>query len=370
MSSELRVRLSVLVILATGCNGADPTYGLPEDRGMLLTEDAGPSIEELWPPDNGSLAWSADGGEVFYQSRYTQCGACVDLIAVNVETGESRTVVSDLWPPYQLAASADGAWLYFASRPDQTVYPDQDVGVFRVPVEGGTPEHVYEAEFHRYALSHDGSLLAVGGAVFDIAQATPTSVTMGEPVQFSPDDSEVLHLGEGEAGITSVSTGLSETWTEAPLGLYTVGVLWLAGRRELLYVEGSMFSDDRVERQLMALDEAGNTRAITEAGELGVEFEATASSVSPDGTQVAIWFNTYDTEQPPNDEGCGYGQRCQQELLLFDTATGDPSRIGATVVEHLGVPQNSRPWNMVFSPDGSRLAYFLGPRSIYVQDVP
>jgi Tol biopolymer transport system component len=356
----------VLALAFSGCNPAP--VELDEDLGTEIVTGLvmGSAIyEDGWTV--AEIVWSSDSREIFFLSGDYIGPLASDIAAVDVETATTRVLTSTLGNTGSFQLSHDGEWLYFY---DVTVDPDvaveEDHVYARVAVEGGTPETVMEsAPQQRYALSPDGAYLAYGGhghpvALYDIAQGTTDDLDVnGVPLLYSPDGSELLVFSDyDDLEIVSLDDGTAAHWTS--LGGLNADVHWEGNRLELVsYVDvwDEQDEDEPDGFQVLVTDRSGNTRAVTEEGALDYD-SAGAGELSPDGTQVAIWFG-YCLD---DDEPC----RQQYVLHLIDIASGSISTIGAT--------QISMPSPMAFSPDGRHLAYVATsgnhPTSVFVKAVP
>jgi hypothetical protein len=248
------------------------------------------------------------------------------------------------------------------------------MGVYRVGLEGGTSEYVVDDYFQGgYVLSQDGRLVAFsGGGLFDLAQGSWDHLDHdGRPLRFSPDGTEFVISYGGDLFFYSVEERTSELWEEQggdddltwlPVEIQ-LGLTWEPDRIELVTVEEDPEASEDEEGGpgflVVVRDGSGVTRTVTADEDLEYLGVATGT-LSPDGTQAAIWFDGWGLDSGEN----------QLVLVLVDMASGSTQTIGALQEQVNGVwwPPNW-PYTMAFSPDGRHLAYVWGD-ALYVKAIP
>lgn len=173
-------------LVGLGCGG-DATgpkqYLWPEDRGTALT----PAGDQVRRP----LAWSMDGGEIFFH--------CPDGIkAVEISTGSIR-VVDDRHSWYWgLTPSTDGERVYFAARDG-----DNPIGLYSVSTDGAQSEllesnldYLYDSpplavspdDVHIAYRAHDYSLF-----LHNVTDHATVVVDTGIALTFSSDGADLLY---------------------------------------------------------------------------------------------------------------------------------------------------------------------------------
>jgi len=116
------------------------------------------------PSTDGGPIWSLDGRWIYFMSDRS---GRPEVWKKSASGGEAIQVTRD--GGFQAMESPDGRWLYFVKsirRPGvpETLPPDGDPGVFRMPVAGGPEERVLdEGAFGRWALSRTGLYLLSNG---------------------------------------------------------------------------------------------------------------------------------------------------------------------------------------------------------------
>ncbi|MCA9491117.1 MAG: hypothetical protein KC621_14405 [Myxococcales bacterium] len=350
---------TALALALAGCHH-DPD--LPEDLGDRVATVVGGWEDEsgVWP-SWGNIAWASDGRELYYREEPEGCAPpCRGIRAVDVETTESRLVVGDLWQILQIQVLFDGDSLVFGQTADTTTHPEAEVGIFQVNLEGGPPERVVEAE-GRFALSPVLARLAYAEhttlTVFDFARGTVHQVTVPAdtaPIQFSAEG-EVLVSDRSEISIVA-DDGTLAAWTPNPR-LDVAGVHQEGDVRELVFLD----EQDRV----TVVDREGRRRTVTDEGALD-NLRLDCAALSPDGQVAALWLQTDCVEESDNGTAC---EAFQHVLALVDLPSGAVRTIGATRLPDDDLPYPTMPWTMVFSPDGSQLAYVMDG-GLYVKSVP
>ena len=116
------------------------------------------------PSTDGGPTWSLDGRWIYFMSDRS---GRPEVWKKSASGGEATQVTRD--GGFQAMESPEGRWLYFVKsmrRPGvpETLHPDGDSGVFRMPVAGGPEERVLdEGAFGRWALSRTGVYLLSNG---------------------------------------------------------------------------------------------------------------------------------------------------------------------------------------------------------------
>ena len=183
--------------------GGDPTQ---------LTSTGGRNYAPAVSPDNRYVVFHSNRSGVFQIWRTDRDGARPKQLT----SGNSEST----WPTF----SPDSKWVYYQHFERETPH-----SIWRVPVEGGTPERVTEGMSIRASISPDGKLLAFwyndekensrwrlkvvqieGGAtlnIFDVAQTV--QVQWDSPIHWSPDGRFITYVDH--------KGGIGNLWAQ-PIG--------------------------------------------------------------------------------------------------------------------------------------------------------
>lgn len=363
----MRWLLFVPVLLA-GCRGATRPP-LPDDFGTPIATGVGPSEGDFEGWDHGHVAWSPDAREVFFFQP--ESGTLTAIRAVDIETAATREVTGGLGVAGMLRVSPVGGSLYFGTHVDPVQNPGEPTGLFRVALDGGTPEHVVDDAWSGgYVLSPDGAQVAFSnGGFYDLGLGTHEDIGFdGRPLRFAPDGSQLVIAYGGDLFFFDVDTRASTPWAEVN-PYFSAGLVWEPDRVELVEIdpipEASPDADDDPGFRLVVLDGDGGTRAVTADGDLPYS-QLTTAALSPDGSQAAVWFRGWCLEPSASGVAC---DTYQFVLVLVDVASGATRTIGALQTGSHATPYPFEPWTMAFSPDGSHLV-FAWEDALYLKAVP
>ena len=101
----------------------------------------------------GSPQWSPDGRRIAFDSRVSGAAA---LYLVDPSTALPRRIFTNGIPGSVPTWSADGKWIYFTSLSSQSFEHDP---IYKVALEGGTPELVTRTHGYKVQESRDGRVL-------------------------------------------------------------------------------------------------------------------------------------------------------------------------------------------------------------------
>jgi hypothetical protein len=188
--------LAIVLAMACGSSPGEPNEGPipPDDRGTLVS---------LGEPLATGFVWSADSREVFVFTRRSS-GPVISyrLRAYDPVTQAQRAVGDSPAFPENFRASETGQWFYYSS------FVSSSRDIFRVPQQGGSPEHVTAAGPQPgFAVSGDTRYVAYVSArdvvtVFDATDQTRRTFVVTDALAvlvMAPDASEIAVI----SGLTS-----------------------------------------------------------------------------------------------------------------------------------------------------------------------
>lgn len=319
--------------------------------------------QALTSSDGAALypAWSPNGNRMVYQ---TEAGG---TMLINVETGESRRLVENIFQPGRASWSADGSHIALAAVvPYTSRFREGTSQILVVDVESGE-QTFYEPRDNASITtrsdngpvwSPDGTMMAfvLDGALHTV-EVSDAGKPQGEPRRlvdgivdsptWSGDASELLFLKDGElktvevasGEVTDVELGLEWSTQEAPAPrTIHVGRLWDGVSKDVRTDVDIRISDGRIE-SIEPHDDAAHQGEVVDAGDL------TAVPGLIEGHTHQVWGNhTY-----------GYGAR-QGRLLLSMGITSTRS-VGELAYRAVGDHEALTSGNRV----GPRFFYTGGP---------
>jgi hypothetical protein len=351
-----------LVVLGCGGDSTGPEreYLWSEDRGIALT----PANVEVWAP----LAWSAGGGEIFFHSPG-------GIQAVEISGGSIR-VVDNRHSGYSgLSLSANGERVYFAAWDG-----DDPIGLYSVSVDGAESDLLasglaYESPLAVSPDDVDIAYRARGDSAFihNMTDHSTIFVNTGKPLTFSSDGTELLfgcRYWPGYGGAPPCATfayNLETQQSEHVLDAdYHIEMLrWDPDAIRVLTRDF-----DRLTVWNVTHDVARElTLSMRDDEQLGYTY-----AWSFDGSMIAVWTGRC-------IERSGFLGECvkgESRLhVVYTDGRGDAvvavvhKNVGPTALAS-GSPSYCAEihcdW-MIFSPDGSRIAYSRDDR-IYMKDLP
>lgn len=389
--------LAILTLIPLAC-GEPPTDVLeeplpPEDLGTSLTSVQRSGVFSWWWP---VLAWAHDGTEIFhFPSLLGPSG--LQLLAVNTSDKSTR-VVADIDHNHSgmLRLSADGEAVFHSAY---SAYPPPTGGIYRVAPDGGVVEMLVDSVGTSFAISADGSFVAYAtgtgadslyllNVVDRSTQAVGVEGRVGYVVGLSPDGKAVLHghSPQNELRLTSLADGSTQTiWSEPGSEKSLLGLRWDEGVIQILFAQCSV-RDVTIVCAWLAQSASLYIRDVTNGQDrliATLQGSATWVAWSSDGALVAAWVPGRCVR------GIDWFGRCakltaespsalrQYTLHLIDARSGGATQqIGQGNFLVADVAGNDeRPTDIVFSPDGSRIAYvyhqakYPGPL-LYVKELP
>jgi serine/threonine protein kinase/Tol biopolymer transport system component len=196
---DLSVAPDEKILYASDASGIADIFEVAANGGDArpLTSAGGRNYAPVVSPDNRSIVFHSNRTGVFQIWRMNRDGSSPKQLTF-AETEST-------WP----SLSPDSQWIVF-----QHADPDHPYSLWRVSIEGGTPEKITEGIAIRPAVSPDGKLIAFwyndeqknsrwrlklinfeGGATFNIFDVAPTvQVQWDTPLRWSPDGQYVVYV--------------------------------------------------------------------------------------------------------------------------------------------------------------------------------
>ena len=348
---------TVLVPAAlAACSTEGPTAtGIEELPANLGTELASSVDAQIV----GEIAWSADGGEIYFQTDE----APPRLAAVTLG-GATRFLDGPRDGYYDLVASSDGAFLYFAADllgGFRSVYQLPLAGgpVTVLTTRGTTTIAAAPADGRLALPSADGERVAFAArpdSVLVYTVATGARVVAGAGceriVDWSPDEKTVLcqtgRAGTGVFRTINIATGTETIVDIVPIAQGTMQLVdWQAIGVRASYINFAGLYIWNPQTQ-------SGTPILAHGGNPGTTIDGRNADWSRDGTRVAYWVH-----QCLVQRGVGTCERGQSLLYVTDLVQNRTGRVAVAKGEQGGQ-------FLALSPDGSRVAYLFNGR-IYWQ---
>ena len=196
---DLSVAPDDKILYASDASGIADIFEVAATGGdeRPLTSAGGRNYAPVVSPDNRYVVFHSNRTGVFQIWRMDRDGSSPKQLTFEV--------TESTWP----AISPDGRWIVF-----QHAEPDHPYGLWRVSIDGGTPEKVTEGIAIRPAVSPDGKLVACwyndeqrnsrwrlkvinfeGGATFNIFDVAPTvQVQWDTPLHWSTDGRYLVYV--------------------------------------------------------------------------------------------------------------------------------------------------------------------------------
>jgi serine/threonine protein kinase/Tol biopolymer transport system component len=191
-------------IFELASTGADPKQ---------LTSEGGRNYAPAVSPDNRYIVFHSNRAGVFQIWRAERDGSSPKQLTFG--TSEST------WPAF----SSDGKWVVY-----QHFEPNSPYLLWRVPIDGGTPEKMTDGVVMRPAISPDGKFIAFwynegqqdsrwklkvaqfdGGATFNIFEVAPAvQVQWDSPLRWTPDGQYLVYVDH--------SGGIDNLWEQPIAG--------------------------------------------------------------------------------------------------------------------------------------------------------
>jgi serine/threonine protein kinase/Tol biopolymer transport system component len=194
---DLSVAPDDKILYASDASGIADIFEVAAKSGDArpLTSAGGRNYAPVVSPDNRYVVFHSNRTGVFQIWRMNRDGSSPKQLTFEV--------TESTWPAF----SPDGRWILF-----QHADPDHPYGLWRVSIDGGTPERVAEGLAIRPAVSPDGKLIAFwfrdaqqnwrlsvinfeGGATFNIFDVAPAvQVQWDTPLHWSPDGRYLVYV--------------------------------------------------------------------------------------------------------------------------------------------------------------------------------
>jgi len=196
---DLSVAPDDKILYASDASGIADIFEVAATGGNArpLTSAGGRNYAPVISPDNRYVVFHSNRTGVFQIWRMDRDGSSPKQLTFEV--------TECTWP----TISSDGRWIVF-----QHADPDHPYGLWRVSIDGGTPERVTEGLTIRPVVSPDGKLIACwyndaqqnsswrlkvinfeGGATFNIFDVAPTvQVQWDTPLHWSPDGRYLVYV--------------------------------------------------------------------------------------------------------------------------------------------------------------------------------
>jgi serine/threonine protein kinase len=205
---DLHVAPDDKIVYASDASGVADIFEIAATGGepRQLTFDGGRNYAPVVSPDNRYLVFHSNRAGVFQIWRADRDGSGPKQLTFS--SSEST------WPKF----SPDGKWIFFHHFEPRTLY-----SIWRISIDGGTPEKVTEGASIRPAVSPDGKLIAFwyndeqqtsrwllkvayadSGATFKTFEVAQTvQVQWDSPMSWSPDGRYVTYI-DHSGGIDNV----------------------------------------------------------------------------------------------------------------------------------------------------------------------
>ena len=194
---DLSVAPDDKILYASDASGIADIFEVAATGGDArpLTSAGGRNYAPVVSPDNRYVVFHSNRTGVFQIWRMDRDGSSPKQLTFDV--------TESTWPAF----SPDSRWIFF-----QHADPDHPYGLWRVSVDGGTPERVAEGLAIRPAVSPDGKLIAFwyrdtqqiwrlkvinleGGATFNIFDVAPAvQVQWDTPLHWSPEGRYLVYV--------------------------------------------------------------------------------------------------------------------------------------------------------------------------------
>jgi predicted Ser/Thr protein kinase len=133
-------------------DGKHLAYLRTRDHTTVLVADlaaAGTKVSNVHPVSSDDsfsepFDWTGDSRQMIILSYRTGGSAGIYKQAVDGSSAQLITSLADQTLSENLVVSPDGAWVIFAESPGETVWPRKAARFYRVPIDGGTPQFLFD----------------------------------------------------------------------------------------------------------------------------------------------------------------------------------------------------------------------------------
>ena len=276
LPSAVRFLVALAVILPAalslgGCGPVAETSWSPDDKGIAYLDESGLRVFDLETKQSRALdtgpgkafspSWSPDGKTIAFYSYVKGKEGSVSLRAVDVASGQVRTLASDIWP---LPTEAAGGQTHPDQSPEEAIEDAQGqalVGLILVGAISWSPDSARLA--CSAASASGGSLLVVDNAAdvvtpiiqdrntFGLAAWSPDGKRLayvevsGPPVGDKPEPSEGPETNA--LWVHDLATGAREKVYELPEDSYMPGTRleWSADSARIGFIMEDKHNQDR-----------------------------------------------------------------------------------------------------------------------------
>ena len=339
-----RLVLALVVSCSCSCSLSDNP---PPVVGRAVAHDAYGSCFTGDPP---RLAWPADGTEIFYVAvaKNATSQGPIEIHAAKADGSGTRVLAGQMGSTsYDLiAAPPDGSALYCALDTGAGVYqasPAQKLwfGTRDIGAVAASSDDVHVAGSWTGVSIYDASLGAI------LQPTLPAGFTW-DLLDFSPAGDQLFVGSSGGAMGVILDLGgtlVGSLSLDIKQGAFT-SVSWAPGGIRVLQAVTYNNGPNQIQNL--------TTGTVTS---IDSRYGARCAAWSPDGTKVAFW----DGVCPAS--GCDpTNSNIRSHLFVADTESGSETSIAEGTAIGYG--------QMVFSPDGTRIAYIFDNEDMYVSDVP
>ena len=209
---------------------------------------------EIWKGSDGALreppAVAPDGSRVVVMIRK---GGKGQLILVSADGSESRTLAGSIDAQGAADWAPDGSAIVTGGS------DEQGLGLFRIPIEGGTPVRLAKGLAINPVWSPDGSLIVYAGTSVSGRQPLAGVQPDGTPVELPP-----IQVAPGSQGHRFLSKGKGLVYLQTPVGRAATGEFFDIWLQDL------------------------DTRTKTHLAQLTGRFATLGFDITPDGKRIVF----------------------------------------------------------------------------------